>query len=72
MAIGSENVDWYGPWCSYHAVVVEDQASITDELHQFRRHVYEDGVFKTEAMDIEGWWKLGYGYCDLPEGSLTK
>jgi len=64
--------DWYGPWCIFHAVVVKDEAVITDELHQFRRHVYEDGMFSTEKIDIESWWKLGYSYAQLPGGSLTK
>lgn len=64
--------DWYGPWCNFHAVVVDGEAVITDELHQFRRHVYEDGIFSTEKIDIEKWWKLGYNYAQLPRGSLTK
>jgi len=72
MAIGEENVDWFGPWCSFHAVVVEGEAVIVDEIHQFRRHTYEDGVFKTEKIDIEKWWDLGYSYAQLPQGSLTK
>jgi len=72
MAIGRENGDWYGPWCIFHALVVENQATITDELHEFRRHVYEDGVFRTEKIDIEKWWKLGYKYRQLPGGSLSK
>jgi len=65
-----EEESWFGPWCSYHAVVVKDKSVIVDEVHQFRRHVYEDGVFKTEKIDIDNWQKLGYKYNQLPEGSL--
>lgn len=64
--------DWYGPWCSYHAELIEGEATIVGEVHQFRRHVYEDGVFSTEKINIESWWKLGYSYAQLPRGSLTK
>lgn len=64
--------DWYGPWCVYHALEVRDGAVITGELHQFRRHVYEDGIFSTEKIDVESWWKKGYKYSQLPGGSLTK
>ena len=62
--------DWYGPWCSYHAQVVSDESVIVDELHEFRRHVYENGEFRTEKIPIEKWWKLGYSYRHLPEGEI--
>ena len=66
----AEDENWYGPWYSYHAQVVSDESVIVDEIHQYRRHVYENGVFTTEKINIESWWKLGYRYTQLPEGSL--
>ena len=62
--------NWYGPWYSYSAQVVRDGSIIVDDIHQFRRHTYENGVFRTEKINIEKWWDLGYRYKDLPQGSL--
>ena len=63
--------DWFGPWCGYHAVVVQGGRVIVDEKHEYRRHVFENGQFNTEKIRIEKWWEMGHSYDHLPEGSLS-
>lgn len=65
-----ENETWIGPWCSRHALVVRDKAIIIDETHEYRRHVYQNGQFKTEKIRIEKWWEWGYRYEHLPKGLI--
>lgn len=63
-----ENETWIGPWCSKYVLIVRDKSTIVDDKHEYRRHVYVNGVFKTERIRIEKWWGYGYRYGDLPQG----
>jgi hypothetical protein len=56
------NVDdpWEGPWCLETRIDQEGKP-----LHYYSRHIYDGRVFKTERINIEELWKLGYKYMDL-------
>lgn len=67
-----QNGVWVGPWCSRYVLIVKDKSTIVDEKHEYRRHVFKNGVFKTERIRVEKWWELGYDYNDLPDDILTE
>ena len=62
----SLNANWEGPWYHYHAMIVRDKSEIVDEVHEYRRHVYENGLFRTQKLNIEDWWDKGFRYRHLP------
>ena len=62
---------WIGPWCVHYVLIVRDKSIIVDEKHEYRRHVYVNGVFKTEKISVEKWWSLGYNYTQLPQGLIN-
>jgi len=69
--IQEQDEDWVGPWYSRHAQVVKGGTVIIDEVFEYRRHVYTNGEFKTERIDIDDWWNLGYKYKHLPEIAIS-
>lgn len=69
--IQDQDDDWVGPWCNRYAQVVKGGAVIIDEVFEYRRHVYMNGEFKTERIDIHDWWNLGYKYRHLPDMAIS-
>ena len=68
----SLNANWYGPWCIYHAQVIRDKSVIVGDVFQYRRHVYENGEFRTQKINIEDWWELGFRYKHLPLAEICE
>jgi len=63
MAIGGKET-WRGPWCSCLGQDPEDPDG--PGVCSYARHVWEDGVFRTELVNAEKLWEMGLGLKNLP------